>query len=380
MNNINVKTSQMSGHWQKENEGKFGFFPTSSSVVKMEMDLIDFSEVSKESLLNIADFSGGDGLQLFDMHSYLIEKGLEPRSYYNEISEERFGKAKEDFSFLENFHFLNSDFLYLRCKHKSGMSYSESNFAILRNNPPYMNLERYGVTTRAEDTFFVENARYNIPGGAHIFEVRIGQLISQESLLKKIFFRYENVHIFKFPKEEYKKFQQIVVIGTRKSKNTPDVELAEEMRRRLITEDLLSLDEVSAPVVKLTDKALKAAKDINIFRDGRVSSETLSKGLEMVFDTLLEKEQASDFTKGKIRLETENTPIIEKGIGHQAIELNSGKYNGVWNGVLIEGGSYKAVVVTEEEDGDKHITTETEVIKPYIEITNSRGDVLFKDN
>lgn len=375
---MDIRTALMSGDWQKGNEAKYGFVPTSLSVVEMEMKLIDYSQLSRGADLNICDFTGGEGDQLHAMYQFLSGIGLNPHAYYNEITSQRYETAAERYGKLPNFHLLNTDFFYLRCKYKNGRSYKDSNFAIIRNNPPYMNMEKGGKSIRSEDLFFCDNSKYNVPGGIHIFEIRRGQLVGQEQLLRKICFRYENVQCFKFPKEEYKAFQQIVLIGVKKAMNSYDADKADRMKALLEVGQIPYLDEVKQPVIILTDKALRNAQEINMFRDGRVNDETLTNGLDQVLAGLLRTEKYNDPIRQRVQ-RLDDKPIIERLIGHRALELTAGKFNGVQGGVLVEGGSHKVIETQVEDEGDKMVTTEVEVIKPYIEITNATGDIIFKD-
>lgn len=372
----NIKTSLQSGDWQKGNNAKYGFFPTPLEVVKMEMDLIDFSLISSDLPITLADFTGGEGEQLSYMHEYIAKMGLTPTSYYNEITKARYEIALERYGKTEKFHLLNTDFFYMKLRHKQGKTYSRSCIAILRNNPPYIWLERHGESIRAEDLFFTENTPYNIDNGIQIFELPIHQLISQATLLKKIFYRYENVHILKFPKKYFNNYKQVVVIGQKKKQNSNDIELAELWLERLKEGDIKSIDEVTSPIITLTEKDIRKIKPVNVFRDGRIDEITLTQGLNVILSDLLEAEQKQDSIVLEALIEK---PIIEKLPGHIASELASGKYDGLMGNVLIRGGSNKVIEIVEVDEGDKTITEEIEVMKPFIEITNKNGDIIFKD-
>lgn len=375
-----VKETYQNGWQQKNNNGKYGFFPTPLEVVNMEMSLIDFSSVPKDLPISICDFTGGTGEQLYTMHKYIKAIDLNPVSYYNEITRERYEKALELYGEVENMNFLNTDFFYMRCRFKNGNSQTKDNIAIVRNNPPYTWLEVRGQNIRAEDIFFIDNTTYNCQGGIQIFELPIHQLIEQPNLLRKIFYRYENVNIFRFPEEIFKNYKQVVVMGVKKKDFTNDIALADTWLERLRNNAIESLDEIAGtPIYFLTEKAVKKCKEINIFRDGRVNDNTLTNGLNEVLDSLLEKELQKEKSHLKI-MALKETPIIEKLIGHRAVELNAGAFNGIMGNVLVEGGSYKKIHKIETTDGDKDITEEIEIISPYIEITNKSGDIIFKDN
>ena len=120
--------------WQhKNNDANRGFFPTPLEVVKMEMDLIDFSEIEKDGELTICDLTGGDGEQLKEMYDYLIKKELNPMAYYNEVTKERYNIALDKFKDIGSFNLINADFFNLKVRNTN----SKKAFTIIRNNPPY---------------------------------------------------------------------------------------------------------------------------------------------------------------------------------------------------------------------------------------------------
>ncbi|KZL88948.1 DUF6094 domain-containing protein [Clostridium magnum] len=235
-----------------------------------------------------------------------------------------------------------------------------------------------GQTVRAEEAFFLENSLLNASEGVHIFELPIHQLTGIENLLKKILYRYEAVHIFKFPKKDFLRYKQVVVIGVRKKTNSADLEKAEILRNRLINDQIPYLDDDDKPVVKLSSRAVNSCKPINVYRDGRVNDVTLSNGYNQVISSVWDKVSKST-NKHLMTIKERGKPIIEKLIGNQAMELNAGAFNGIQgNSVLIKGGYEKEIVVTEEMEGTTKVTTRTEVIKPTIAVTNKVGDILVK--
>lgn len=378
MNKNSINTMRMSGDWQtgKGAIADMGFVPTKKEIVMMEMSKIDFSELD-ETPVTLCDFTGGEGDQLYHMYEFLKGKGLNPDAYYNEMHTTRYNTAVERYGNIENFNLLNTDFFYLKARHKNGTAYKKDNVAVIRNNPPYTFLEKFGRTVRAEEEFFLENSVLNVSGGIHIFELPLHQLIGIDHLIKKILYRYENVHVFKFPKSEFKKFSQVALIGVKKKINHADLEKAETLREKLIAEDIPYLDEDNTPVVKLSLKAVRSCKPINVYRDGRVNEVTLTNGYEQVIGSVWDKIKKTT-AKNYMAIDNVGKPIIETLIGHKALELNSGKYNGIQDNVLLKGGYEKEIVVEEELDGDTKITTRTEVIKPTIAVTNKSGDILVK--
>lgn len=360
--------------WQhKNNDANRGFFPTSLEVVKMEMNLIDFSQVEEGSELTICDLTGGEGDQLKEMYDFLTEKNLTPIAYYNEVTKERFNIAKERYGDVENFNLLNADFFNLKVRNKN----NKKAFTIIRNNPPYTWMDWKGVNIRAEDIFFTRNAELNVEGGIQIFELPIHQLIEQKTLIRKILFRYENVHILKFPENEFKKFKQVVVIGVKKKNNTNDNELAEQWREKLKYEKIMSLDEVKEPLITLSQTAINKTFPVLLFRDGKVTDATLTNGFNAVYDELLMEAINSNRTNKTIR--ERKIPIIEQLPGHIALDIYSGMYDGLIGNVLVKGGVKKEIKTITEMDGDKKVTTEIETLHPFVEVTSANGKSFVKE-
>lgn len=369
----NLREYKMNFWRHKTNEANRGYFPTSLDIVKMEMDLIDFSEIGDDSNINICDLSGGTGEQLKCMHDYLSDKGLNPSSYYNEVTKERYNIALERYGEIENFTLANADFFNLKVRNK----HSKQAFTIIRNNPPYGWLDYNSKNVRLEDVFFTRNAEMNVPYGIQIFELPIHQLIESKQLIRKIFYRYENINIFKFPDQEFDK-KQICVIGTRKKINSNDIELAEHWRQKLISENILSLDNVDTPVIKLNAQSINNTFPIELFRDGKVTELTLSTGFHRVFDDLV-SEMTLDHSKDDSGLGLK-VPLIEQLPGHITLDVYSGQYDGLIGDVLIKGGVNKHITTIVEHDENKKTTTEVETVLPFIEITSANGQTLIKEH
>lgn len=368
----NMREYKMNFWRHKTNEANRGFFPTSLEIVKMEMNLIDFSEIEKESILNICDLSGGTGEQLHTMHEYLNNKGLSPISYYNEVTRERFSVAQKEYEDIENFNLLNADFFNLKTRSLN----NKKVFTIIRNNPPYGPFSYQGSTIRMEDIFFTRNAEMQVDYGIQIFELPIHQLIEDKNLIRKIFYRYDNVHILSFPKENFDK-KQVCVIGTKKKNNTNDIELAEEWRQRLIDKNILFLDEVDKPLIKLDAKAINNTHPIVLYRDGKVTEETLSRGFNAVYNDLIKETTLSNKDDSDLGLKV---PLVEQLPGHIALDIYSGQYDGLIGDVLIKGGVKKGIKTVKSYEDKVEITTEIELVYPFVEITSSSGQSLIKEH
>ncbi|KOR55301.1 DUF6094 domain-containing protein [Clostridium botulinum] len=370
MNSITKRRMNSARQWG--NEGKLGFFPTNKSIVDMEMNLIDFSELQGSDVtLNIADLSGGEGEQLNWMYQYLQNNNIKAEAYYNELAEERFNKGMINYPY---FNGVNTDIFELRVANKSNRNLNKKVFSIIRDNPPYIWLNKGDRNVRAEYEFFIKNSLLDINGGIHIFELPIHQLLGINNLISIINYRYE-MEIFKFPKGEFEKFKQVVVICKKRTVAQRDNARIGEIKFNLENNNIPYLDEVDGPVFKVHYNDFKKTPPINLFRNGRVTDNTLANGLNQVLDELL----SADKKDSEVVSIERGKPLIELMPGHISQILASGGYNGLMGNLLIKGGSNKVIQVIKETEDDKEITTEVEVLKPYLELTNSKGDILYRN-
>lgn len=367
----NMREMKMNFWRHKTNEANRGFFPTDLKVVEMEMDLIDFSEVDEIDSINICDLSAGTGQQLAFMQDYLKSRNVVSQAYYNEVTQERFDQAKDLYGEKQGFHMLKSDFFTMKVKTNS----NKKAFTVIRNNPPYGFMDNKGSNVRMEDMFFVRNAEMQVDYGIQIFELPIHQLIENKNLIRKIFFRYDNVHILMFPEQHFDK-KQVCVIGSLKREYSNDIDLAEEWRLRLVNKKIQTLGEVDEPLIKLDKRAVANTKPIELFRDGKVSDQTLTNGFNAVFNDLL-SESIKKEDKSDLGLKT---PLIEQLPGHVSLDIYSGQYDGLIGDVLIKGGVKKNKTIIVEKDGENEITTEIDRLDPFVEITSSNGKVFVKEH
>jgi len=360
------------------NDAKYGYYPTDLSIVEREMNLIKFDDLKDDSIVPICDFTGGTGEQLNAMYQMLLQKGLRPKAYYNEITLERFKEAKATYGDLSDFYLCNTNLFSLKCRNKTGRKYDAKTMVVVRNNPPYGNEKTVTGTKRMEEKFFLENHKYLVDGGIHILEVPYTTLKNNPSFLRKIFYRYKGVEILDFPETDYK---QVVVIGVKKRNGYNDNELADEWLEKIKLGQLKNLKDIEGPLFNLEQKTIKKAKEVNVYRDGRVNEETLTNGLFNVLDDLQKKEKREDPIEKNIQvIDGDDTAIVERGIGHRALELASGKFNKICGDVLIYGYADKKIVTTVELEGETEITTETEKIISGIEVTNKYGSVIRKES
>lgn len=396
----NLRTSNLIGWQDKNNKGDNGFFPCPKEIVLQIMKLIKFN-LPKGTRINVSDFVGGLGDQLYTIQNYLLEEGLEPISFYNEMMIKRFDIAKERYGNVPNFNMLNTDFFFMKLLGKDGNRERKNVLPLIYANPPYFDMEFKGETKRSEEVFFLEMERYNCVGGVLLYVVRQPQLASQVELMRKITYRYENIEILRFPtmqelserhdttrtayasklaeemgvnKSKITDFDQVVVIGKKKRDFFNDREIADLWIEKLMKNNLKSIFDVIDPVIEINEDTLKHQLEVNVYRDKRVSDVTLTNGLLDTLDDLLGAVYDSQKNIGLTVLHSK--PIIELTAGNITNKILSGGQDGLNGGLLIKGSTVKDIVTLEEEDentGEK-IITDIEKLSPCISALNVNGD------
>lgn len=363
---------RMSHHRQISNQGNLGFFPTSLNVVNMEMALVDWSElVNNDITINMTDLTGGLGDQLNRMHKYLLDLNINTECYYNELNVDRYNKCAKTYPYMTH---LNTDANYLKVGSKNGKSVDKKVFGIVRNNPPYgYDTDEFEFTTRLEKRFYEINTNYDILGGIHFLEIPVGQV--DKDLLTLMNYRYE-MKAFKFPKGEFEHFNQVCIVMKKKKKPFRDKVDTENILLDIQADNLIELDKVTTPVFKAELSDFSMANPVYYFRSNEVSYKTLYIGGSQVWDEVIK----FNTKRNRANVVLKEKPIIEQLQGHIASLLASGRYNGIMGDLLVTGGSNK-VIDRQSIFDDKGLETiiETQMLKPFIELTNKNGDIMFKD-
>lgn len=368
-----VETRYMSSDRQIGNQGKLGFVPTSREIVEMELNLIDFSEIANNDYpINICDLSGGTGDQLHWMNSYLKELKINCSVFYNELSQERYQECVKNYPYMKT---LNSDIFKVKVGTKNNRSLNKEVFSIIRNNPPYMYISNRDYSVRAEMEFYRKNTQHDIPGGIHIMELPIHQLLGIKNLLASLCAKYE-IFIAKFPEEVYQKYKQVAVICKKKERVLPDKRVYEKNLYLLENELIPYLDAVTEKVIKVEKRHFSKSKNIDIFRNSIISDKTLKNGLDDVLENLIEVDKK---TTKQLKNTEPLTSIIELLPGHISQLLASGMFDSIKGNLLIRGGANKILESSVSIEDGKEVTTYTEILKPFIELTNRKGEILYKD-
>lgn len=369
-----VITRKMSSTRHLGNNAKLGYVPTDRNIVELELDLIDFSDIKdNEYPVNICDLSGGVGDQLHWTYEYLKKMNIMPTAYYNELSPVRYEECTEKYPYMNH---LNSDIFKIKLGHKNGKTLNRKVFSIIRNNCPYIWIERSGRTVRAEVEFFIKNSMWDINGGIQILEVPIHRLVETKRFLAMICYRYE-IFIAKFPKSIYNSYKQVAVICKKKKVPSNEPNRVKQIVKDVEEDNIPYLDKVDRKVFKVSKEDFSAASTIDIFRENKITEQTLYNGLSETLDKLLLADRKA--TKLFKANTNEIRPLIEIKTAHLSQLLTAGAYDGIMGDLLIKGGSNKVIEKKEVVEEGKTTIINTEVLKPYFELTNKKGDILFKE-
>lgn len=329
---------------------KAGFYPTPSSVVDR---IITFIKPCPEPVegpgpLRILDPCCGTGDPLKKIAGHT---GAE--SYGIELDRQRAATAREKLT-----HVISTDALSARI--------SAGAFSLLFLNPPYDQDER----GRLEHRFLVQATACLAPKGLLIY--LIPQTRYHANTLRYLSSWYENIRVYRFPDDEYRRFKQTVLFGVKRQKAMLDPSLLEQIRKG-VAGDLPELPEAVSPLYVLPPHVPSHGL---LFRPAEVSPE------EALPD--IETEGAWQIQEVRENLEPRGTtqsvqPLMPLRQGHLAQLIAAGFINNQvlekdGRHLLIKGRTVKSVV--KMSGGDEDTTIERDVIHTTIMAIDERGRVI----
>ena len=329
---------------------KAGFYPTPSSVVDR---IITFIKPCPES------FNGSGPLRILDpccgtvdpLKKIAAHTGGE--SYGIELDRQRAAVAKEKLTRV-----ISTDALSARV--------SPCAFSLVFLNPPYDQDER----GRLEHRFLVQVTAWLASRGLLVY--LIPQTRYHASTLRYLSSWYENIRLYRFPDNEYRRFRQTVLFGVKRHRAMLDPGLQEQIRKGIAGE----LPEIS--VAETPVYALPPAFSSHglLFRPAEVSPE------EALPD--IETDGAWQVQEVKENLEPRGSsqsvqPLMPLRQGHLAQLIAAGFINNQvlekdGRHLLIKGRTIKSVVKL--SGGDEDTTIERDVIHTTIMAIDERGRVI----
>jgi len=329
---------------------KAGFYPTPASVVDR---IITFIKPCPESfngsgLLRILDPCCGTGDPLKKIAGHT---GAE--SYGIELDRQRAAIARENLTRL-----ICTDALSARI--------SASAFSLLFLNPPYDQDER----GRLEHRFLVQATAWLSPRGLLIY--LIPQTRYHASTLRYLSSWYENIRLYRFLEDEYRRFRQTVLFGVKRHRALLDPTLHEQIKKGIAGE-LPELPVAETPLYFLPPVAICNGF---LFRPAEVSPE------EALPD--IETDGAWQISEVRENLEPRDAtqsvqPLMPLRQGHLAQLIAAGFINNQvlekdGRHLLIKGRTVKSVVKL--SGGDEDTTIERDVIHTTIMAIDERGRVI----
>lgn len=336
-------------------QAKMGYYPTPEDVTPI---IARYLKRQREGLIRILDPCAGSGIAVQQ-----IGEILKAETFGIEIDLERGNRAKEILT-----RCLITDYLSTRISH--GL------FSLLWLNPPYDWATRNNETEKSERferTFLRDCVYYLRSRGILVYLIPQRRLDGQ--IARMLSYRFENISVFRFPEESYKKFRQLVIFGVLKIRPAKDESMAEYLKScGSFRTTVPSLPEIPSQIY---DVPLFLSRPDFVFRSREIDPEELEEEVRRhgLFD------QMRDMTT-PLKMAEKIKPIMPLRHGHLAQILACGLMNGiVWdkdrkNPLIIKGITKKEVKHTVEIEGDceKHI--ETDLIKITIHAFNRQGEML----
>ena len=178
------------------NHAKLGAYYTDPAHCKA---ISNFLEFPQEGEILALEPSIGDGVAI--INALQKEEGDNKHIYGVDIDQQVVSGLQTDRK-LENV--ICGDFL-------TGVNISKGVFDICFSNPPYM---KQGEQ-RMEDLFLERITSFLKRDGVLVYVIPY-KVFLERSMFRKLYNRYDIKHVFRFHADEYAKWHQVVIIGTRR--------------------------------------------------------------------------------------------------------------------------------------------------------------------
>ena len=209
--------------------------------------------------VNVLDPCCGEGAALRN----LVE-GARATTYGLELDQHRAKQAKKD-----ALH-------HVVCCGYEDARISNSAFSCLFLNPPY-DWQKTGPSEehaheRTEKAFLRGTVRYLTPDGLLVYIVPQPRVT--EDLAKILSYRFQDFNTYRFPDEEYERFKQVVLFGTKKNSNYLD-DNSLGMLNAIPYTELQEIPHLEQPVY-----TLPASPEVKLFRSTLIDQAELEKELK----------------------------------------------------------------------------------------------------
>ena len=335
-------------------QAKMGYYPTPDRVTEI---IAKYLKRERPGLIRVLDPCAGEGTALS-----MVGNHLQAETFGIEIDTKR-GETAER--------------LLTRClvTDYQNTTITKKSFSLLWLNPPYdwsAKDEEIQKSERMERTFLRDCVRYLCPGGILIYLIPQSRLDGR--IARMLSYRFEQLRIFRFPKEAYQAFKQVAILGRQKKTPVKNDETAQFLKSCGHGQALVPyLPEDPRKIYKVP---VTPAKGLFVFLSktidpGNLAQEVREHGLFERFGELTTP----------LRMAETIQSIMPLSYGHLVQFVAAGFVNGVvWdtegnNPLLIKGRTRKEVLYSVEIDGNRERHIEREQIKPFIKAFNRKGDI-----
>ncbi len=320
-----------------EGHMKCGFYPTPPDVTARLRRLVRFPEEPFSAL----DPCAGEGVALDE-----LVKGSGAVTYGIELDRRRSSRAKSRLD-----HVVRGDFFRAKVAQRS--------VSLLLLNPPYATDSEDG---RLELSFLKSAHPLLKPGGVLIYIIPQARLTARVARILTAHF--DDIRLFRFPKGEFERFGQVVVLGVRRARASRDG--VPEALRDVPEKKLRVLPARAKPVYDIP-----SSPKIPIFTSREIDVEALAQELAA---SALGKTEVGPKDNGRDRLP------VPLHAGHVALLLAAGELDGVVgkgrDRHVVRGYVKKTVDTSREEDERGNETVrETERFEVQIKTLSKDGEI-----
>lgn len=182
------------------NEGKMGAYYTDVEHCKSISKMFRFPENEEVCVL---EPSIGDGKAVITVTN--ADKNPNIKIFGVELNDQTADMLREN-PYMEDV--LKADFL-------NDVFITNNAFSFCFGNPPYLDDSMDGTSDRTERSFLEKVGNYLMTGAILVWVIPL-YIYQKESYLRYWNSRYETLALFRFRPAEYKKYQQIVIVGRKR--------------------------------------------------------------------------------------------------------------------------------------------------------------------
>jgi len=325
-----------------EGRSKAGFYPTPVHIVEM---ISSYLGVNGSAYYRILDPCCGTGEPL-EMIARTI--GIK-NSYGVELDRKRANLSKTKLTKVINEGYAN-------------LCTPDKAYSLLFLNPPYDSDTEY---KRLEHEFLVNTTPYLATGGVLVYIIPHQHLLPKTARYLSYWFR--DIHVARFPDEDYKAFRQIIIFGIKKEKYGAD-KTAEDALNKIpaLLQEALPIIEKSTPRYNLPGVNGKFWFRSKYLNPADCFQEIEEYGLwkdKEIKDILFP--QADEILR----------PLMPLRKGHLAMLIGAGLMDNIeiekdGRKLLIKGKTEKKVHYREIEEEEQRTTIETDYVVTNVMVLN----------